>query len=134
LQLLELIADSCLVKATDVNSITSAWIWSLLARLDDVSNLYNDEIYPLRQLGKKALFVHLSFANPEAAAGIEALEQEKETIASAPSSLPNGDEVGPDVGPTANTQATLDMILTVVGQVFGQKDLLQFRQSWDVAG
>jgi hypothetical protein len=134
LQLLELIADSCLVKATDVNSVTSAWVWSLLARLDDVSNLYNDEIYPLRQLGKKALFVHLSFANPEAAAGIEALDQEEETVASAPPSLPNGDDIEPGAGPTANTQATLDMILTVVGQVFGQKDLLQFRQSWDIAG
>jgi hypothetical protein len=137
LNLLEAIADSILIKATDVNSITSAWIWSLLARLDDVSNLYNDEIFPLRQLGKKALFVLLSFKDPEAARGIEALEDDDDDDDRGSPGPPLGsadsaaEEI--NIGPTSNTLATLDMILTIVGQVFGQKDLLQFRQTWEAA-
>jgi hypothetical protein len=51
LNLLSLLADSLLLKATEITPITSAWIWALLARIDDVGNLYNDEIFPLRQLG-----------------------------------------------------------------------------------
>ncbi|KAI9669535.1 MAG: hypothetical protein M1817_004654 [Caeruleum heppii] len=31
------------------------------------------------------------------------------------------------------TFATLDMIITIVGEAFGQKDLLEFREQWDVA-
>jgi hypothetical protein len=29
-----------------------------------------------------------------------------------------------------NTKATVDMIITVAGEIFGQRDLLEFRQSW----
>jgi hypothetical protein len=145
LNLLELIADSVLLKATDVTPITSAWIWSLLARIDDVGNLYNDEIFPLRQLGKKALFVLLSFKDPEAARGIEELDDndpDYDDDRGSPTLAPEGLDGAAAVdggaakrasGPTSNTLATLDMVLTIVGQVFGQKDLLQFRQAWDAA-
>jgi hypothetical protein len=85
-------------------------------------------------LGKKALFVLLSFRDPEAARGIEQLgeEEEDDDRGSPPmldSAVANRDEGS--VGPTSNTLATLDMILTIVGKVFGQKDLLQFRQTWE---
>lgn len=30
-----------------------------------------------------------------------------------------------------NTKVTLDMVLTVVGEVYGQRDLLEFREKWD---
>jgi hypothetical protein len=32
--------------------------------------------------------------------------------------------------PDANTRATLDMIVTVSGEVYGQRDLLEFREVW----
>jgi hypothetical protein len=32
--------------------------------------------------------------------------------------------------PSENTMATLDMIIVVIGEVFGQRDLLQFREAW----
>lgn len=37
-----------------------------------------------------------------------------------------------DIEPTrSNTRATVDMILTVAGELYGQRDLLEFRLSWD---
>jgi len=30
-----------------------------------------------------------------------------------------------------NTRATVDMIITVVGEVYGQRDLLEFREVWE---
>lgn len=32
--------------------------------------------------------------------------------------------------PDSNTRATLDMIITISGEVYGQRDLLEFRQVW----
>ncbi|KAF2675165.1 hypothetical protein BT63DRAFT_409273 [Microthyrium microscopicum] len=32
--------------------------------------------------------------------------------------------------PDANTRATIDMIITIAGEVYGQRDLLEFRQVW----
>ncbi|KAI9805369.1 MAG: hypothetical protein M1833_005822 [Piccolia ochrophora] len=40
-------------------------------------------------------------------------------------------EADPDPVPSANTLATLDMIITIVGEVFGQRDLLEYRDSWE---
>ncbi|KAJ9665924.1 hypothetical protein H2201_004048 [Coniosporium apollinis] len=40
-----------------------------------------------------------------------------------------GDEEEQEV-PDANTEATLDMIITIAGELYGQKDLLEFRDVW----
>ncbi|CAG8979697.1 hypothetical protein HYALB_00003928 [Hymenoscyphus albidus] len=40
----------------------------------------------------------------------------------------------PDDSDNWNTKATIDMILTVAGEIFGQRDLLEFRQIWDQVG
>jgi len=32
--------------------------------------------------------------------------------------------------PDANTRATIDMIITIAGEVYGQRDLLEFRSAW----
>jgi hypothetical protein len=36
-------------------------------------------------------------------------------------------EASEDAVPNDNTKATIDMILTIVGELYGQRDLLQFR-------
>lgn len=125
--LLALVQEQLLAKRTQVSNLTSTWIWSLLARLDDVGTMTNDEVFPIRELGKRAVFLLLSFTRPELAAGLQSLEQEGLSIAAAKSRQPQNASVAP---PTENTLATLDMILVVIGEVFGQKDLLEFRPSW----
>ncbi|CZT20510.1 uncharacterized protein RCC_06370 [Ramularia collo-cygni] len=126
--LLGLLQEHYLTKVCELNKVTSAWIWSLLARLDDVGTMNNDEVFPLRELGKRAVFLLLSFSSPELAAGLESLGQDAPSIASTEA---NQAEIAPQA-PTDNTLATLDMMLVVIGHVFGQKDLLEFRPKWTV--
>lgn len=143
--LLELVQRHYLSKNCNLNKITSAWIWSLLARVDDIGTMTNDDMFPLRDFGKRAVFILLSFTNPELAAGLEILEQEIEqeddpqTEEEAPSVAAVDADKAPSVGgvssasttpPTENTLATLDMVLVVIGEAFRQQDLLEFRPVW----
>ena len=144
--LLELIQKSYLVKGRNVNHITSAWIFSLLARLDEVGNMTNDQVFPLRELAKAAVLVQLSFTNPtvamqledtlnqgEAGGSSQAVEEQELDIAEPVADLNTCvDDVrtSNQVSATDNTMATLDMIITIVGEVFGQRDLLEFRSEW----
>lgn len=151
--LLEMVQTRILVPGKNIKKHVSNWIWSLLARLDEVGNMTNDQVYPLRELGKRAVFLQYSLTNPEIAAQLEALGQ-------VGSSTQNEDEIPlddledddqqseipatnakeqtstrttPHPHITDNTLATLDMILVVVGEMFGQRDLLEFRSSWTAA-
>jgi Survival motor neuron (SMN) interacting protein 1 (SIP1) len=36
-----------------------------------------------------------------------------------------------DIDETQNTRATIDMILTIAGELYGQRDLLEFREVWE---
>jgi hypothetical protein len=119
INLLDLVQKQYLPKNCNLSKVTSAWIWSLLARLDDVGIMTNDDLYPVRELGKRAVFLLLSYTKPELAAGLETLEEQDVPSAEAPSAPP-----------TENTLATLDMILVVIGEAFRQKDLLEFRPMW----
>lgn len=41
------------------------------------------------------------------------------------------DLLDPQVASRQNTRATIDMILTVAGELYGQRDLLEFREMWE---
>lgn len=42
------------------------------------------------------------------------------------------EKLGEEAGevPNANTMATIDMIITIAGEFYGQRDLLEFREAW----
>lgn len=149
--LLELLQSRVLTPGKVIEKHVSNWIWSLLARLDDVGNMTNDQVYPLRELGKRAVFLQYSITSPEIAAQLESLGQsgskmlnedeipldDVEDVDGAPKQ-PDVDSSQKDqITATAdskvmdNTLATLDMILVVVGEVYGQRDLLEFRTPWE---
>ena len=141
--LLELIQNNYLQRQKDVNLITSAWIWSLLARLDEVGTMDNDQVYPIRAFGKKAVLVQVSFRSSEAATQLEELAnaeagaskvQSQEVFKDSAQINVDGSgiEVNKQGADRENTLATLDTILVIVGDVFGQRDLLEFRQPWEV--
>ncbi|KAI9778846.1 MAG: hypothetical protein M1816_003888 [Peltula sp. TS41687] len=44
---------------------------------------------------------------------------------------PTEEETDDEPFPSANTTATLDMIITIVGESYGQRDLLEFREIWE---
>lgn len=209
----------------------SRWIWALLARVEDVGCLGNDEVSVVRELGKRAVSVAMDMnqgwtgqeghqdwsdvdedavahgpeeepvAECEESNGLEVNQaksdmegpssemddrippedQEPEMIeagriptdadgvtsgdgpevldkedgevvleeakqravaqlssdgVSASGALEEGEEAeeeeeGEEPFPCANTTATLDMIVSIVGEMFGQRDLLEFRERWE---
>lgn len=56
-------------------------------------------------------------------------DTEKAVEAAEPEEGEVGNEEDEEV-PDANTKATLDMIITITGELYGQKDLLEFRDVW----
>ena len=157
MRVLKLIQERFLVRERHVTSITSAWIWSLLARLDEVGTMDSDRIALLRDFGKRAILVQLSFRDPEAAAELErmadvengavppkqsgqkvktanqsAIEDGAELQSEGKSMDPSNAELEGSKSKRSNTLATLDTIIVLVGDVFGQRDLLEFRQPWEV--
>ncbi|KAK5686733.1 hypothetical protein LTR17_026887 [Elasticomyces elasticus] len=139
-RLLEVIMRVNLVREQILQESTSVWIWSLLARLDDVGTMNNQEVYAIREFGKKAVLVQLSFHDPVAAAQLEAMSNEGEPdTKSLNAEVEEGVETSPQLDPIEtdspaahNTAVTLDMIITIIGEVFGQRDLLEFRRPWEV--
>jgi hypothetical protein len=150
LSMLELIHKSYFKRGETLGQHTSAWIWALLARLSDVGTMNNDEVFVLRDLGKRALVIQISFNNAAMAAQLEELSRaeaacdssdeattpghEGSQTAAATADADKTDTAGSSVTPMLDpesTLATLDMIVTIVGEFFGQRDLLDSRRSWD---
>lgn len=149
LSMLELIQKHCFKRGETLRPSTSAWIWALLAKLDDVGTMNNDEVFVLRDLGKRALVIQISFNDAAMAAQLEEIsrveaawesdeantsqDEGQDTEATAAGTAKT-DTAGPSVTQMLdpdNTLATLDMIVTIVGEFFGQRDLLESRRSWD---
>jgi hypothetical protein len=188
----------------------SGWIWAILARLDE-TELDSDNMFILRQFGKKAVWVRLGFDEAIAlqtetmgeefeeledeslptgshieSHGSPRLEQEEQLFRrrntsspeppdhdiirqsnkSAGANLTSQHEIqiakhqllrrsfspnpleqagGSLIGraeqnkendeheeefPNLNTRATLDMIITIIGEIYGQRDLLDARLDW----
>lgn len=145
LSMLELIHKSYFKRGETLAQHTSAWIWALLAKLGDVGMMNNDEVFVLRDLGKRALVVQISFNDAAMAAQLEEISRAEDTTDEATSPGREGsqttatadhqtDAAGSSVIPMLDpesTLATLDMIVTIVGEFFGQRDLLDSRRSWE---
>lgn len=153
---LELIDEHFLHRSKVVNRNTSAWIFALLARLDEVGSMDNDKVSLLRELGKRAVIVQISFKDAMTAAQLEGIgdgdadqqatpdetAERKDTTNSHDPENKKKTADSTDVIETEssemtdkeNTLATLDMILAIVGEMFGQRDLLEFRRSWEPDG
>lgn len=149
LSMLELIQKHCFKRGETLRPSTSAWIWALLAKLDDVGTMNNDEVFVLRDLGKRALVIQISFNDAAMAAQLEEISrveaacesdeantsqhegQDTETTAAGTAKTDTAGSSVTQMLDPENTLATLDMIVTIVGEFFGQRDLLESRKSWD---
>lgn len=202
-RVLDLLQDRFLQREKEISANMSAWVWSLLARLDDVGSMDSDRVNQIRQFGKRAILIQVSFRDPDAARELERAgrsdgngiattptasnadideEEENETtskraVADADNAVAaaavdisadsqaqveelshkntNGDAGAENMTASTatkssqqtatnatrerateegskrmNTLATLDTIIVLVGDVFGQRDLLEFRQPW----
>ncbi|KAJ9664203.1 hypothetical protein H2198_000421 [Neophaeococcomyces mojaviensis] len=139
-----------------------AWIWAILGKCPDRGELGSEEVSDLRELAQKAVDVRQwldkktgSFVpteeeddgsaeaekpeeNLDLGSGIEAARRRLEN-----KEVDGGQRVSEsgcqDQTSLSNVQAAkqekmvvLDMILTVVGEVYGQRDLLELRKPWNV--
>ena len=234
------IVTGLLRRNVNVATTASRWIWTLLARIEDVGCLSNDDVSVVRELGKRAVWVSVgmesdreeydneggeefaevdveemepvSTTEPEPAGGVEQRHENAPQLSEAASSQPdpraddnvdtnnkNGNgalndqteqhtasqqaspsdadsisvsmirdsseeaeeraaaaaeaeaveftnavqeeegeeereeeegEVRDEPFPSPNTLATLDMIITIAGEIFGQRDLLEYQELW----
>jgi hypothetical protein len=139
LSMLELIQKRFFNRGETLSPNASAWIWALLAKLNDVGTMNNDEVFVLRDLGKRALVISISFNNAAMAAQLEEISRAEAASESDEANTSQHDAAKTDtVGSSVtqkldpeNTLAALDMIVTIVGEFFGQRDLLDSRRSWD---
>lgn len=156
-RLLELIQKHYLHRENEISTMVSTWIWALLARLGDVGAMDNDQVWTVREFGKKAILVQISLSDPATAEQLErAATEDNEGAVEAPNGSSdslresNGEDIAKVIPPSSatatsaannvqdeacstarqNTLATLDSVLVVVGEIFGQRDLLEFRQPW----
>lgn len=130
LQLLRKITESHLPREHTISVATSAWIWALLARLSEVGSMNNDQVAIVRELGKQAILVQLSLDDPTAAAQLDELSQ---TGATTSDNQNRSEESGSSDDDARDVSfAALDAIIFIVGDIFGQRDLLEFRKTWEL--
>ena len=114
----------------------SLWAWGLLARCRDAGQMVSEDIGILRDLGKKAVSelrglrtgVEQGLCNAQEQSESSGLENTSDAIKENEhdDELPSSDN-DEDI---ARLLATLDMIITVVGEFYGQRDLLGGRIVW----
>jgi len=130
LQLLSMVdgqLEASVNEARNITAVTSRWIWGLLGRLGTAGQLSTQQVGTVRDLAKTAVWVGYKYRKRSVEGG-EASELE-----AAKARMLGRLEGEEDQVPDANTLATLDLIITVAGEFYGQKDLLQSRLPWEQA-
>ena len=155
LRALKIVVARILRPRREVGMYTSVWIWGLLARLAGwMGQLSKEDISIARDLAKRAR----DWGSPDADGqdGDEENDEkderddgkrsdggEKRDSGEGDDGVEKGDGAGKGDGSgqdvvlqdsdgkeTSNTRVTLDMIITVVGEIFGQRDILSCREVW----
>lgn len=135
-------------------SRVGGWLWAVLGRCRDRGELSSEEIGELRQLAQRAIYIqqrlggeqqHASNGDPvsldvdDDGDGSQDGHSRSETaldVHEAGEGPPDDDtslakEAGTAIDRDRLVTATLDMVITVVGEVYGQRDLLESRRKWE---
>ncbi|KAK5047646.1 hypothetical protein LTR84_006311 [Exophiala bonariae] len=145
-----------LLHGGDVRRVrrVGAWLWSVLGKCRDRGELASEEVGELRLLAQRAVYLlirdggvegDVALLDADADAddvdggsqdGVTKSEKMVEVEVEEEGELLFDDDgsAGVDVGSTADRDqlvaVTLDMVITVVGEVYGQRDLLESRRKW----
>lgn len=140
LSLVSIIKDQCLLRKKNIGKNMSLWAMVLLASVDD-RTVDSETIYNLRDLAKKAIWLRIDFEArfaevSEAMARDAGYLSEDDELGETSGDAEEDGEILSDllvdeVVPDETTKATLDMIVTIVGEGFGQRDLLESRSAID---
>jgi regulator of vacuolar morphogenesis len=145
-------------KDKSIVSRVGGWLWAVLGRCRDRGELSSEEIGELRQLAQRAIYIqtrvnidskqHTSNDDPESLdvehddgdsqdgqfRSERALPVDEGIIVSTGEDREEGsveEEVGKAIDRDRLVSVTLDMVITVVGEVYGQRDLLESRRKWE---
>jgi hypothetical protein len=142
---LDIVKATCLQRKHNIPQNLSLWILAIFASIDE-ETIGAQVIFELRELAKKAIWLRIDF-EPRFEAASEAMAKEAGYVlepepkraqsdtkpsSEAASELAKAAELLDDVFvdeslPDETTRVTLDMIVVLVGEVFGQRDLLESR-------
>jgi len=134
-------------------SRVGAWVWAVLGKCKDRGELTSEDIGSLRELAQKAIQmqsnIHVNpgataswqYDNPEdeesdeEGSGVEDGRPQDATTRSQDQLEQTEDSAAVECTGRRSKEdlliaPTLDMIITVVGEVYGQRDLLEMRQKW----
>lgn len=119
-----------------------AWLWAILGKCRDREELSSEEIGEIRQLAQRAVQMASRVeGNPRAGTpsssvaasedgSVEGVEGVGDCKENEGESTPIVEENLGDVSHQRLVSTTLDMIITIVGEVYGQRDLLASRTTW----
>lgn len=137
---IEIFSHRFLKSGKPISSCASVWIWSLLARLAGfVGSLGTEDVSVVRELAKHAVRCAkgegVALGDDSGDLGDDRddnLDNDEKNILSSKHGGAEGDtsEHVETTDCALKTRAVLDMIVTVVGEIFGQRDLLDSRELW----
>lgn len=112
-----------LIKITRSPQRLGAWAWAVLGRCPELGMCHSEEVGDLRALARTAV----ALLNVEIIEGDHGSEVES-------GSDDHSSEIGRHVDTNwAPRETALDMMITIVGEVYGQRDLLEQRRIWQQA-
>ncbi|KAF4548355.1 Hypothetical protein D9617_29g007320 [Elsinoe fawcettii] len=141
--------DEAINKQENLPASFGSWAWMLLSRLGDKGSLWSEQIVLVRDLAKRAgwALAALKIGTMQREAGIDILARERSATNGAaatidtdmedgeveeePAASTTAEDTGPkEPVPNQSTMATLHAIITIAGEFYGQRDLLDSRLPW----
>jgi hypothetical protein len=150
--LLGILKQECMQRKQNIPKTTSLWLLALLASIDETT-IDSDIVWELRELAKRAIWLRFDF-EPRFAEVSKMMGEEAGYIEEGGATIEGSANIGDqdsitapaeslkerqgdaeildempvhDSVPDDTTKATLDMIVVIVGEVFGQRDMLESR-------
>lgn len=105
-----------------------AWAWAALGRCPELGMCHSEEVGDLRALARTAAGL-LHDEDIEDHHGEERQAEDEDQSSEANTQGPPGSDKG-----WVSSETALDMIITVVGEIYGQRDLLEQRRIWQQSG
>ena len=115
-----------LFKITDSPHRQGAWAWAVLGRCPELGMCHSEEVGDLRALARTAAaLLHAESIEDDHGDDEQAVGNDQS------SDIEGQGQPGPNMDRNwAWSETALDMIITVVGEIYGQRDLLEQRRIW----
>ena len=110
-----------------------AWVWSILAKCPDRGQLDPEETSILRKFAQQAIDLVTTLDSSTTLSVMDGVQDENNSVTSVDTAAVQTRYMQPSssLAKLQETQVViLDMIILVVGEVYGQRDLLEQRKVW----